>query len=197
MPAGFGVLMQFSIDTSIGQCIFFHVLRETHDNWHIQQYVTIKINRGNFDVATNVDSVYIYTNYATNSAWNLITFPHTYFTLKTLPYIFVIKENFDGQNLNTIYHGIHERTTCLAPFYDGLTEVLLGNRWRDGLVNFDGFFVISEIDECESAPCWNGATCNDLVDSFSCTCKPGYEGDQCETGTPNIVSPPGSITRQV
>ena len=27
----------------------------------------------------------------------------------------------------------------------------------------------------------NGATCNDEVNGFNCTCAPGYEGDRCQT----------------
>ena len=36
------------------------------------------------------------------------------------------------------------------------------------------------IDECLSQPCSNGATCEDLVCSFSCHCPPGYDGQLCE-----------------
>ena len=38
------------------------------------------------------------------------------------------------------------------------------------------------IDECESDPCLNGGTCEDAVNSYSCTC-PSSEltGDRCET----------------
>ena len=41
---------------------------------------------------------------------------------------------------------------------------------------------ISEVDECASRPCMNGATCDDGVDSYSCTCLAGYVGNICETG---------------
>ena len=39
----------------------------------------------------------------------------------------------------------------------------------------------SEINECASAPCQNGASCIDEVNGYSCECKEGYEGDNCET----------------
>ena len=42
--------------------------------------------------------------------------------------------------------------------------------------------LISEVDECASRPCMNGATCVDWVDSYSCTCPAGYVGNTCETG---------------
>ena len=33
-----------------------------------------------------------------------------------------------------------------------------------------------DINECDSDPCFNGATCNDLIDGFSCSCLPGFKG---------------------
>ncbi len=40
----------------------------------------------------------------------------------------------------------------------------------------------SDIDECASTPCQNGGTCNDDVNSYTCTCNAGYTGSDCETG---------------
>ena len=31
-----------------------------------------------------------------------------------------------------------------------------------------------DIDECESNPCQNGATCVNKIDSYFCDCLPGY-----------------------
>ena len=45
------------------------------------------------------------------------------------------------------------------------------------------FVLFSEIRECDSDPCTNGAACVDSVNYYSCTCMPGYTGDRCETGT--------------
>ena len=36
-----------------------------------------------------------------------------------------------------------------------------------------------DIDECESSPCENGATCLNYDGGFNCTCVDGYEGDLC------------------
>ena len=37
----------------------------------------------------------------------------------------------------------------------------------------------AEIDECASNPCENGATCNNLVGSFTCACVLGFEDVTC------------------
>ena len=43
--------------------------------------------------------------------------------------------------------------------------------------------IYLDIDECASFPCENGGTCSDGVNSYSCKCKLGYAGKDCETGT--------------
>lgn len=43
-----------------------------------------------------------------------------------------------------------------------------------------------EINECDSNPCQNGATCVDELNRYSCTCQPGYQGTNCETGDRDI-----------
>lgn len=40
--------------------------------------------------------------------------------------------------------------------------------------------IISEIDECASAPCHNGGNCTDLLASYTCTCTEEYDGPQCD-----------------
>ena len=40
----------------------------------------------------------------------------------------------------------------------------------------------SDIDDCSSSSCLNGATCVDGVNSFKCQCVKGYDGDRCENG---------------
>ena len=45
-----------------------------------------------------------------------------------------------------------------------------------------GLILLTDVNECASIPCQNGATCNDLVNSYYCTCAEGYTGTNCQTG---------------
>ena len=44
------------------------------------------------------------------------------------------------------------------------------------------YYFIADINECNSCPCENGATCNDEVNAYNCSCVDGYNGTNCETG---------------
>ncbi len=41
-------------------------------------------------------------------------------------------------------------------------------------------FSCSDIDECASKPCVNGGSCQDGINSYKCTCLPGFDGKNCE-----------------
>ena len=43
-------------------------------------------------------------------------------------------------------------------------------------------YVFADINECHSDPCMNGATCEDGVFLYTCSCVDGYIGTHCETG---------------
>ena len=42
-------------------------------------------------------------------------------------------------------------------------------------------FLPTDINECASNPCLNGATCVDQVNRYTCNCVPGYTGTNCQT----------------
>jgi Notch-like protein len=42
--------------------------------------------------------------------------------------------------------------------------------------------MFPDIDECASTPCENDATCEDGVNSYTCKCKAGFNGKNCEKG---------------
>lgn len=43
-------------------------------------------------------------------------------------------------------------------------------------------FNILDMNECISNPCLNAATCNDLVNGYSCSCATGWTGITCDSG---------------
>ena len=46
------------------------------------------------------------------------------------------------------------------------------------------------IDECESDPCQNNATCDDGVNGYTCACPPGLSGPLCEINVDECESTP-------
>ncbi|XP_063794586.1 protein crumbs homolog 2 [Pseudophryne corroboree] len=48
----------------------------------------------------------------------------------------------------------------------------------------------TEIEECLSNPCQNGAECLDHIGYFSCECPDGYEGERCQEDTDECQSQP-------
>ena len=55
---------------------------------------------------------------------------------------------------------------------------------------FTGDLCQTELNECGSSPCLNGATCTDLIGLFQCICVAGYEGERCELETNECDSSP-------
>ena len=45
--------------------------------------------------------------------------------------------------------------------------------------------LFSDIDECQSSPCHNGGVCNNLQAHYTCSCAAGWEGTNCQIGTPD------------
>lgn len=43
-------------------------------------------------------------------------------------------------------------------------------------------FVCIDEDECVSEPCFNGGTCIDSLNSYTCKCAQGFTGSLCKTG---------------
>lgn len=41
---------------------------------------------------------------------------------------------------------------------------------------------IADYDECQSIPCLNGGSCNNMFNAFTCDCTDRFEGNTCEKG---------------
>ncbi len=52
----------------------------------------------------------------------------------------------------------------------------VGNSHRcDCALGYDGSYCGTQIDECASAPCRNGATCVDHIGRYTCICLNGFQ----------------------
>ena len=56
------------------------------------------------------------------------------------------------------------------------------------------YSYVSDSDSCTSSPCFNNATCYDLIGSFVCKCVAGYFGDMCENKFQLPISAPETTT---
>ncbi|KAH3691027.1 hypothetical protein DPMN_191513 [Dreissena polymorpha] len=48
----------------------------------------------------------------------------------------------------------------------------------------------NDTNECATAPCKNGATCTNLQNTYSCTCSPGWQGNNCDQDINECVPAP-------
>ena len=56
---------------------------------------------------------------------------------------------------------------------------------------------ITDIDECTSSPCQNGATCNNGRNLYTCSCAAGFYGTYCERGNELYRSLPVTLVSTV
>ena len=47
---------------------------------------------------------------------------------------------------------------------------------------------LPDIDECASNPCLNSGVCIDGANQFTCDCRDGYYGRNCESGENGVWS---------
>ena len=60
------------------------------------------------------------------------------------------------------------------------------HQWRHNVyvqcIPFLLLFLPTDINECESSPCQNTASCWDRINKYKCVCKAGYVGNKCHIG---------------
>ena len=49
------------------------------------------------------------------------------------------------------------------------------------MVYWSNVFLSTDFNECASLPCYNGGTCIDGVNKYTCQCMAGYTGEDCKT----------------
>ena len=64
--------------------------------------------------------------------------------------------------------------------------------WMQKIVEYQKFTLIStrslctifdlDVNDCMPDPCKNSGNCTDGINEYNCTCIPGYNGTNCETG---------------
>ncbi len=48
-------------------------------------------------------------------------------------------------------------------------------------------YLSPDIDECNSSPCQNGGLCLDHENGYTCFCRGGYTGTNCEIGKCSLI----------
>ncbi|XP_078661760.1 uncharacterized protein LOC144905833 [Branchiostoma floridae x Branchiostoma belcheri] len=76
----------------------------------------------------------------------------------------------------------HSGSACGVEYVGMCTT---GNDYHDRFA-----FCARDVHVCSSAPCQNGATCQDGANSLTCRCAPGYTGLHCETNIDECASSP-------
>uniref|UniRef100_A0A8C6K4E9 Versican core protein n=1 Tax=Melopsittacus undulatus TaxID=13146 RepID=A0A8C6K4E9_MELUD len=66
---------------------------------------------------------------------------------------------------------------------EGTAVQIPGPNLKKGVDYEDFCLCVVDIDECQSNPCRNGATCIDGLNTFTCLCLPSYIGVLCEQDT--------------
>ena len=86
-------------------------------------------------------------------------------------------------NWNSLSKSVWIRVRCISS-WNNVTDSI--NKLHH-ILNLDKLqSCLLDINECLSNPCRNGGICVNGQNRYSCTCLPGYHGDNCQQGKLNI-----------
>jgi hypothetical protein len=82
---------------------------------------------------------------------------------------------------STLLHGETCNVQCSSGFATEMTHYSTSFNARCDRGNWVDVMTCDDIDECDQAnqPCDNGATCNDMIDHYTCSCSPNHYGVHC------------------
>ena len=66
--------------------------------------------------------------------------------------------------------------------YDTNDDTTLNNILAIACIHVHVRGFVSDIDDCVNIVCDNGGTCVDGVNSYTCSCVPGFTGISCQSG---------------
>lgn len=87
-----------------------------------------------------------------------------------------------GKYVNVVTYVFYTWNLRLTNVNQSKPFSLMLSRCKGGYNEILPWFFSTDIKECNSNPCKNGAQCEDEVNGFSCACLPGFTGNQCEIG---------------
>lgn len=71
-----------------------------------------------------------------------------------------------------LFLGVSEQDLCM---HGGLCKDISNSHRCVCATGYDGSYCETEINECASAPCKNGATCHDHIGRYNCDCPMGFQ----------------------
>ena len=86
---------------------------------------------------------------------------------------------FDFQTMFYLFIQNWSRAKCIS-FFDFIFSFYVHD--QKILTVSMVFSLFSEIDLCASHPCENTGTCKNFRTYYTCSCPPGFQGVNCETG---------------
>ena len=158
-----------------------------HGMCSFQILTTVKVNRvttmehvKTSSTITNVTVLRASPEHSVTSVWSLHSlYPHLKLTLIVWSiYCFY----FSFLNLQYIYKWNVIRLNTPPTQHTDKTVIFFMHWSRVLYIQQRNESFFADIDECQSQPCQNNGTCQDLSGGYLCNCTAGFNGNNCENG---------------